>query len=100
MIETHPALTRRRAGTLLVLAILVPVAGILLSFVARRAVTPNASRLVLTPVGLAMALAIADSCWRSGAPLVYNVGGLPPPLGIALACRRHFRRHAGDGGRW
>jgi formate hydrogenlyase subunit 3/multisubunit Na+/H+ antiporter MnhD subunit len=40
--------------------------------------------LALAPVGLALALTIAFLIWISGAPVVYNVAGLAPPLGIAL----------------
>ena len=69
-------------GFLLVLAIVLPVAGILLSLVlggrhAERIV------LVLMPAGVGVAIAIAVLLWRSGKPLVYGLGGLPPPLGMA-----------------
>ena len=72
-----------RNGSLLVLAILAPVAGILLSFALGGRFAERVA-LGLTPIGLAIAIAIAALVWRSGAPLVYNVSGLPPPLGIAL----------------
>jgi formate hydrogenlyase subunit 3/multisubunit Na+/H+ antiporter MnhD subunit len=70
-------------GYLLVLAILLPVVGMILSF------TPggrNAERIALcsTPFGFALACAIAFHVNRAGKPIVYLVGGLPPPLGIAL----------------
>ena len=70
-------------GYLLVLAILLPVVGMILSF------TPggrNAERVALcsTPLGFALACAIAFHINRAGKPIVYLVGGLPPPLGIAL----------------
>ena len=70
-------------GYLLVLAILLPVVGMILSF------TPggrNAERIALcsTPFGFALAVAIAFHVSRAGKPIVYAVGGLPPPLGIAL----------------
>ena len=70
-------------GYLLVLAILLPLAGVMLSF------TPGgrcAERVALgsTPFGFALACAIAFDVGRSGKPIVYAVGGLPPPLGIAL----------------
>ena len=40
--------------------------------------------LAVTPLGLALALAIAAGVAHSGQPLVYAVGGHAPPLGIAL----------------
>ncbi len=40
--------------------------------------------LVAMPVCAALALAIAAGVLRSGAPLVYFVGGWAPPLGLAL----------------
>ena len=83
MIETPPALAATAGGSLLVLAILLPVAGILLSFVLGGRFAERVA-LGIMPVGLAIAIAIAVLVWRSGAPIVYNVAGLPPPLGIAL----------------
>ncbi|HXB77703.1 MAG TPA: proton-conducting transporter membrane subunit [Bradyrhizobium sp.] len=46
----------------------------------------NAERIALcsTPFGFALACAIAFHVNRAGKPIVYLVGGLPPPLGIAL----------------
>jgi multicomponent Na+:H+ antiporter subunit D len=78
----EPAITTP-GGYLLVLAILLPVVGMILSF------TPggrNAERIALcsTPIGFALACAIAFHVNRAGKPIVYLVGGLPPPLGIAL----------------
>ena len=75
--------TTTPGGYLLVLAILLPLAGIILSF------TPggrNAERAALcsTPFGFALACAIAFHVGQAGKPIVYAVGGLPPPLGIAL----------------
>jgi len=83
MIETPPALAVTAGGSLLMLAILAPVAAILLSFALGGRFAERVA-LGLTPIGLAIAIAIAVCVWRSGAPLVYNVAGLPPPLGIAL----------------
>jgi formate hydrogenlyase subunit 3/multisubunit Na+/H+ antiporter MnhD subunit len=70
-------------GFLLVLAIILPIAGLLSSFVigGRQA---ERIALALMPASLAVALAIAALIWHSGAPLVYIVGGFTPPLGIAL----------------
>jgi len=75
--------TTTPGGYLLVLTILLPVVGMILSF------TPggrNAERIALcsTPFGFALACAIAFHVNRAGKPIVYLVGGLPPPLGIAL----------------
>ena len=69
-------------GYLLALAVLMPVAGMLASLVLGGR---SAERIALaqTPIGLAIAVAIAALVWRSGAPIVY-IGALPPPLGIAL----------------
>jgi formate hydrogenlyase subunit 3/multisubunit Na+/H+ antiporter MnhD subunit len=70
-------------GVLLVLAILLPAAGILLSFaLGGRAAEKIA--LILTAPGFALAWLIAMQVAATGAPLVYTIGGLPPPLGIAL----------------
>ncbi len=70
-------------GFLLVCAIMLPVAGVLLSLIlgGRRA---EALALVLLPVELVVALLIAGRMWRSGQALVYHVGGWAPPLGITL----------------
>jgi len=75
--------TTTSGGYLLVLAILLPVVGMILSF------TPggrSAERVALCsmPFGFALAFAIAFHVSRAGRPIVYAVGGLPPPLGIAL----------------
>jgi multicomponent Na+:H+ antiporter subunit D len=70
-------------GYLLVLAILLPLAGILLSFLIGGR---YAERIALcsTPFGFALACAIAFHVGRAGNPIVYTIGGLSPPLGIAL----------------
>ena len=70
-------------GFLLVLAILLPVGGVLLSFVLGGRFAERVA-LAVTPFGLALALAIAARVAHSGQPLVYAVGGHAPPLGIAL----------------
>src|SRR5579863_7338264 len=83
MIGTLPAPESTAGGSLLVLAILTPAAGILLSF-ALGGRWAERIALGLMPVGFAIAVAIAVLIFRSGAPLVYDVAGIPPPLGIAL----------------
>ncbi len=70
-------------GFLLVLAIVLPVAGVLLSLVLGGR---HAERIAfaLMPTVLGVTVAIAVLLWRSGKPLVYILGGWTPPLGIAL----------------
>jgi formate hydrogenlyase subunit 3/multisubunit Na+/H+ antiporter MnhD subunit len=70
-------------GFLLVLAIVVPVAGVLLSLVlgGRHA---ERITLVLMPTGFAIAVAIAVSVWRARNALQYYVGSWDPPLGVAF----------------
>ena len=70
-------------GALLVLAIVLPSAGVLLSLaLGGRHVERIAS--VLLPSGLVLALVIFADVWRSGQRLIYIVGDWKPPLGIAL----------------
>ena len=70
------------AGFLLVLAVILPATGVVLSLALGR----HAERiaLVLMPTGFGIALAILADVWRSGTSLVYLIGGWAPPLGIAL----------------
>jgi multicomponent Na+:H+ antiporter subunit D len=70
-------------GFLLVLSVVVPVAGVLLAFVAGGR---NVERIVLAtvPLGVAITGAIAVAMSRAGGALVYQLGGWPPPLGVAL----------------
>jgi formate hydrogenlyase subunit 3/multisubunit Na+/H+ antiporter MnhD subunit len=70
-------------GFLLVLAIMLPVVGILFALVlgGRHA---ERIALVLLPVGFAIAAAVFLIVREGGTALVYNVGGWHPPLGIAL----------------
>lgn len=80
---TAPAFATTAGGFLLVLAIVLPVAGVLLSLVLGGR---SAERIALglMPVGFGVVAAIAVLLWRSGKPLVYILGGFTPPLGIAL----------------
>jgi multicomponent Na+:H+ antiporter subunit D len=75
--------TSTPGGFLLVLALFLPVAGMLLALAlgGRHA---ERIALVLMPVGLALALAIAAGVLWTDAALVYVVGGWAPPLGLAL----------------
>src|SRR6516225_5654003 len=70
-------------GFLLVLAIMLPVTGVLLSVALGGRYAERMALLVL-PAGFGVALAILAVVWRSGASVVYVVGGWAPPLGIAL----------------
>jgi len=78
-----PALATSPAGFLLVLAIIVPVIGMVVALVAGGR---HAERIALAtlPLGAAIAVAIAVEVWRQAGPLVYIVGAWTPPLGIAL----------------
>ena len=77
------AYTTTEGGALLVIAIMLPVIGMLaiLALGLRRA--ERIAYLVL-PAGLLTALAIAADVARSGAAVTYVLGGWQPPLGIAL----------------
>ena len=71
------------AGFLLVLVIMLPVAGILLSLVLGGRHVERIA-LVVLPTGFGLAAAVFAAVWRGGHSLVYAVGGWEPPLGIAL----------------
>ncbi|MGH8277083.1 MAG: complex I subunit 5 family protein, partial [Steroidobacteraceae bacterium] len=83
MSVTAYAFAATAGGFLLVLAIILPVAGVLLSLALGGR---HAERIALglMPAGLGVAIAIAVLLWRSGKPIVYVLGGFTPPLGIAL----------------
>jgi formate hydrogenlyase subunit 3/multisubunit Na+/H+ antiporter MnhD subunit len=70
-------------GTLLVLAVLLPVIGLLAGLVlgGRHA---RSVALATIAAGLAVALGIADAVLVSGGTLVYLMGGWAPPLGVLL----------------
>jgi multicomponent Na+:H+ antiporter subunit D len=70
-------------GFLLVLAIVVPLAGVLLAFAAGGR---HVERIAFgtMPLGVAIAVAIVVTMRQAGAPLVYLLGGWAPPLGVAL----------------
>src|SRR5277367_4465012 len=70
-------------GFLLVLAIILPVTGILSSFVLGGRYVERVVWL-FSVAGAVVAAAIFAAVWRAGRPLVYIVGGWEPPLGIAL----------------
>ena len=77
-----PALTTS-SGFLLVLALMLPLVGVLLALVLGGR---NARRVVFLtlPLGLALAVAIAVEAMQTGHQLVYLLGGWAPPLGVAL----------------
>jgi multicomponent Na+:H+ antiporter subunit D len=70
-------------GLLLVLAITLPVMGVLLSLAlgGRHA---ERIALILMPAGIGVAVAIAAGVWRTGNVLQYSVGSWDPPLGVAF----------------
>lgn len=68
---------------LLVLAIVLPVAGVLAS-VALGGRHAERIALALVPAGLLVAGAILADVWHSGQAVTYVVGGWAPPLGVAL----------------
>ena len=70
-------------GFLLVLAIVLPVAGVLLSLVLGGRYAQRVA-LILMPAGLAVAVAIAAGVWRTNDVLQYFVGNWDPPLGVAF----------------
>ena len=80
---TALALAATAGGSLLVLAIILPVAGVLLSLVLGGR---HAERIALglMPAGLGIAVAIAVLLWRSGTAAGLRSRRLAPPLGIAL----------------
>jgi formate hydrogenlyase subunit 3/multisubunit Na+/H+ antiporter MnhD subunit len=75
--------TTTAGGFLLVLAIVLPFVGVLLSLAlgGRHA---ERIALMLMPAGLGVAVAIAVGVWRAGDALLYLLGGWKPPLGVAL----------------
>jgi multicomponent Na+:H+ antiporter subunit D len=78
-----PAEATTPGGALLVLAILLPAAGILASFALGGR---NAERIALgsAPFALTIAVAVLVEVGNAGRPVVYVMAGLAPPLGIAL----------------
>src|SRR5215470_10460238 len=70
-------------ASLLVLAIIVPVAGALLAFACGGRQVERIA-LATLPLGLAIAIAIVAAILQTGAPLVYLLGAWAPPLGVAL----------------
>ena len=69
--------------SLLVLAIIVPIAGALFAFVAGGRWVDRVA-LATMPPGFAIAVAIAAGLRPAGGSLVYLLGDWRPPLGVAL----------------
>src|SRR5215471_10595073 len=70
-------------GFLLVLAIVLPAAGVLFSLVLGGRCAERIT-LVLMPAGLTIAWSISATVWRTHSALKYYVGNWEPPLGIAF----------------
>ncbi len=83
MTAPSAAIAATAGGGLMPLAILLPALGVLLSLVVGGRMAERIA-LILMPVQLAIAIAIAWLVQRSGQPLVYTLAGYAPPLGIAL----------------
>ncbi len=77
------AVTTTAHGYLLVLAIMWPVAGILLALVVSGRSIERVAYIVL-PIGFAIAAAVVVAVARGGQSQIYVVGNWAPPLGIAL----------------
>jgi multicomponent Na+:H+ antiporter subunit D len=71
------------SGIVLVAALVLPLVGILLSFLTGGKYVRNIA-LVLLTLGLGVAAGIADGVWRTGQALTYTSGGWLPPLGVKL----------------
>ena len=70
-------------GALLVLAIVLPVVGILLSFVLGGRYAERIAAFLL-PASLCVACIVFVKVWQSETSLSYVVGNWKPPLGITL----------------
>ncbi len=70
-------------GFLLVLALALPVAGVLIALLLGGRCAERVA-IVVMPFGLAVAGAIAVGVWRSQKVLQYVIGDWKPPLGVSL----------------
>jgi formate hydrogenlyase subunit 3/multisubunit Na+/H+ antiporter MnhD subunit len=70
-------------GFLLVLAIVLPVAGVLLAVVLGGRYAERIA-LALLPIGLGVSVTIFSDVWEGGKALTYVLGGWEPPLGVRL----------------
>ena len=82
-LPTHIPEMTTAGGFLLVLALVLPLAGV---FAALILGGRNARRVAMLtiPAGLALAVAIGIELMQSGQTVIYLLGGWAPPLGIAL----------------
>jgi len=82
-LPTHIPEMTTAGGFLLVLALVLPLAGV---FAALILGGRNARRVAMLtiPAGLALAVAIGVELMQSGQTVIYLLGGWAPPLGIAL----------------
>jgi formate hydrogenlyase subunit 3/multisubunit Na+/H+ antiporter MnhD subunit len=80
---THLTDATTAGGFLLVLAIMLPVAGILLSLLLGGRYAERITLLILL-AGLGVVTAVCVVVREGGRSMVYMVGGWEPPLGIAL----------------
>src|SRR5262245_30788862 len=78
-----PLAATTAGGDLLVVAVMLPVAGILISVLFGGRWAERMAALIL-PLNLAIVLTVLIAIWQRGEPLAYVVGGWQPPLGIAL----------------
>jgi len=76
-------MTTTPAGWLLPLAVLAPFVG-LLAGLALGARAAQRLAMLAIPVGLGVAVGVAWTLWESGGPVVYEIGGWAPPLGVTL----------------
>jgi formate hydrogenlyase subunit 3/multisubunit Na+/H+ antiporter MnhD subunit len=78
-----PAALAPWSGELLVLLLVLPVLAMLPGFVLGGRWAERLT-LLLLPVGLAVAAAVAVLVYAGGVPLTVDIGGWAPPLGVAL----------------
>ena len=78
-----PLAATTAGGQLLVAAVMLPMAGILLSLLFGGRYVERLAMLIL-PLNLVIALVVVVGLWQRGEPLAYVVGGWAPPLGVAL----------------
>lgn len=78
-----PLTATTAGGTLLVLAVMLPAAGILLSFLLGGRHVERTAMLIL-PLNLVTTLLVLVGIRDGGEPLTYVVGGWAPPLGVTL----------------
>jgi multicomponent Na+:H+ antiporter subunit D len=76
-------ITSTAAGSLLPLAIILPVGGVLFALLLGGRAAERIA-LAVMPAGIMLSAAIAVGVWRSRGALTYFIGGWAPPLGIAL----------------